>query len=163
MTQKIMENIGITEDRLRRSLSIARKAYKIATYMKCGEEFARKMFLIGLIHDIGYEFTQDPDKYPEESGAILASICGGYLSPLSRDSINAIKECRKYPTKHTPEYTILNMADMQIDKQGNEVSVTQQLETIKAEFGEHSNEYLTACDICFIIGLTAINYSQTTI
>ena len=163
MTQKIIENIGITEDRLRRSLSIARKTYKIATYMKYGEEFARKMFLIGLIHDIGYEFTQDSDRYPEESSTMLASICGGYLSPLSRDSINAIKECRKYPTKYTPENVILNMADMQVDKYGKEVSVTQQLESIKAEFGEHSNEYLTACDICFIIGLTAINYGQTTL
>ena len=49
------------------------------------------------------------------------------------------------------------MADIQIDHNGNEVDVIERLEGIKTRYGEYSNQYLTAYDICYQIGLTAIN------
>ena len=57
----------------------------------------------------------------------------------------------------TDEWKILNMADMLIDSKGNEVTVCQRLDDIKDKYGEHSNQYLTACDICYLIGLTTVN------
>ena len=57
----------------------------------------------------------------------------------------------------TVEYKILNMADMLVDSMGNEVTASQRLNDIRDRYGEYSDQYLTACDICYRIGLTALN------
>ena len=49
---------------------------------------------------------------------------------------------------------------MTIDSKGNKVDVMKRLEDIKDRYGENSNQYLTACDIAYIIGLTAENMAQ---
>ena len=54
------EYIGITSNRLEHSIAVARKCYTLAkTEYEMSEEEARKMFLMGFIHDMGYEFTDD--------------------------------------------------------------------------------------------------------
>ena len=59
------------------------------------------------------------------------------------------------------EWLILNTADMTIDSKGNKVAVTQRLQDIKERYGEQSNQYLTACDVAYTIGLTAVNLAET--
>ena len=66
--------IGISEDRLHHILGVARKAYKIAKEEGFDEDFARKMFMIGWLHDIGYEFSKEPDNHAEESVNLLLGI-----------------------------------------------------------------------------------------
>lgn len=46
---------------------------------------------------------------------------------------------------------------MLIDSDGAEVSVMTRLEGIEDRYGEHSDQYLTACDVCYNIGLTSVN------
>lgn len=75
------------------------------------------------------------------------------------NAVSAIKDHGLYTENETAEWKILNMADMQVDSQGNEVSVFQRLDDIKNRYGEHSDQYLTACDICYRIGLTAVNFA----
>lgn len=58
---------------------------------------------------------------------------------------------------HNPEWRIINMADMQVDSKGNEVDVIDRLRDIRDRYGDWSDQYLTACDICYRIGLTAVN------
>ena len=50
---------------------------------------------------------------------------------------------------------------MTIDSKGNKVAVTQRLQDIKERYGEQSNQYLTACDVAYTIGLTAVNLAET--
>ena len=77
-------------------------------------------------------------------------------------SYKAIVEHGKYPSEKTEEYIILNQADMLINSYGEEVDVMTRLDDIKDRYGEHSDQYLTACDICCSIGLTATNLASLT-
>ena len=75
------------------------------------------------------------------------------------NTVSAIKGHGVYTENETAEWKILNMTDMQVDSQGKEVSVSQRLDDIKNRYGEHSDQYLTACDICYRIELTAVNFA----
>lgn len=159
--------IGISEDRLHRILGVARKAYKIAKDMGYNENFCRKMFMVGWIHDVGYEFAKQQDEHPHISSEMLYQLfsynCKDiYSADISVKTNQAIYYHSKYPAEHIEmniEWKILTMADMTVDSKGNEVTVSQRLDDIKNRYGEHSNQYLTACDICYRIGLTAVNFA----
>lgn len=71
----------------------------------------------------------------------------------------AIKKHSKYTESETVEWKILSMADLMINSKGEEVTATERLEDIKNRYGEHSDQYLTACDIAYRVGLTAINFA----
>ena len=145
--------IGISEDRMRHMLGVARKAYRLSLEMQLGRDFAMKMFVLGLTHDIGYEFVPGDQRrnHPDISALILAK------TGMDRECISAVRMHGRYTEEKSPEWEILNMADMTVDSKGNEVSVVERLEDIRIRYGEYSDEYLTACDICFQTGLTAVN------
>ncbi len=166
------EYIGISDNRLHHILGVARKAYQIAKDRGHDEIFARKMFMIGWLHDVGYEFSEKQENHPFESGEMIKllfdapqrqiHISTGWDMESRYDyhtspSYKAIAEHGKYPSEKTEEYIILNQADMLIDSDGMEVNVMTRLDGIKNRYGEHSDQYLTACDICYQIGLTAVN------
>ena len=152
--------IGISETRLHHILGVARKAYKIAKEMGFEEDFCRKCFMLGWIHDVGYEFAEKQSEHPDISAKMLLLINEDtVVSDLKQSFYKAIKEHGKYPSEMTEEYRILTMADMFVDSNGKEVTVSQRLEDIKNRYGEHSNQYLTACDICYHIGLTSVNFA----
>lgn len=153
-----MDYIGISEDRLHHIIGVARKAYKIAKDMGYEEDFCYKCFMLGWIHDVGYEFSEKQSEHSDISAKMLMFMNEDpFGSDLIKPLYKAIKEHGKYPTEITDEYIILNMADMQVDSKGNEVTVFERLEDIKNRYGEDSNQYLTACDICYCIGLTSVN------
>lgn len=154
--------IGISENRLHHILGVARKAYKIAKDMGKDEDFCRRCFILGWIHDVGYEFSEKQSEHPDMSAyMLLLTLDDGVInSDLKKPFYKAIKEHGRYPSEMTEEYKILNMADMLVDSNGKEVTVSQRLEDIKSRYGEHSDQYLTACDICYRIGLTAINFAS---
>lgn len=149
----MLKNIGISNDRLFHILSVARKCYEIAKKEGFKEDFCRKMWLIGWLHDIGYEFTTEKEKHPDISVELMQNLC----IDISDININAIKYHGKYPEKITDEWRILNMTDMLIDSKGNDVGVMARLEDIEYRFGRYSDIYLTACDVTYLCGLTAIN------
>ena len=170
--------IGISENRLHHILGVARKAYKIAKDMGFDERFCRRCFMLGWLHDVGYEFSEKQSEHPIISMELLWPLGDAFgvimgfsrgedgkinsSAPYNEEWINAtaaIKDHGLYTENETAEWKILNMADMQVDSQGNEVSVSQRLDNIKNRYGEHSDQYLTACDICYRIGLTAENLS----
>jgi len=171
------EYIGISDNRLHHILGVARKAYQIVKDRGHDEGFARKMFMIGWLHDIGYEFSERQEYHPFESGEMIKLLfdapqrkihmsTGWDMEPrydyYTSPSYKAIVEHGKYPSEKTEEYVILNQADMLIDSDGKEVDVMTRLDGIKNRYREHSDQYLTACDICYQIGLTAINIAGNT-
>ena len=139
----------LTKSRLNHSIGVARKCYILAKELNKPEDFCRKMFFLGYIHDIGYEFGTNENH---------ADICVDILQSLGvLDEVGSIKYHSKYPCIHTLEWKILSIADLTVDSEGNYVDVNVRLQDIKHRYGEHSNQYLTACDVAYMVGLTNYN------
>lgn len=66
-----MNYIGISEARLHHILGVARKSYKIAKEMGYDERFCRRCFMLGWIHDVGYEFSEKQSEHPNVSAELL--------------------------------------------------------------------------------------------
>ena len=125
------------KDRLNHSYGVAKKMIEIALEMGLSEEKQKELFIIGFNHDIGYEFTQNGKNH---------EIIGGEI--LKKTGFKFWREIY-YHGLITDEYeslylTILNMADMQIDKYGKDVGYDARLEDIKSRYGQDSNVYCNA-------------------
>lgn len=137
------EYIGITDSRLKHSLAVARMCYKLATeYMPGDINFARKMFVIGFNHDVGYEFTERKSKV--NHGVIGSMILEHAFGHHSSKGLEAIKY---HGNPETPEeyrnleWYVLNHADLTIDSEGNEVTMEERLDNIKEKNGADSTSY----------------------
>ena len=124
------------EDRLKHSLSVARKMVEIAKEYNLSEHELQDLFVLGFNHDIGYEYGNNMNH-----GHIGAEI-------LKRNNYKYWREIY-YHGDINSEYTslfleILNKADMQIDKYGNDVGYSKRLEDIKNRYGEDSKTYKDA-------------------
>lgn len=168
------EFIGISEDRLHHILGVARECYQIAKNMGESEDNCRRMFIIGWLHDVGYEFSEQQSEHPEISAEMLTDMFTAYFpftgqedyfKIIDADAVKTIREHgRYYSAEYMPlSWKILNIADLTIDSKGNKVDVMQRLDDIKNRYGEYSNQYLTACDNAVKVGLVdrnSINRNQ---
>lgn len=121
------------QDRLNHSYAVSKKMMEIGSKLNLSDEELKELFILGLNHDIGYEFTDGVNH--EKIGGELLRACG----------FKNWKEVY-YHGSITDEYEslflkILNQADMQIDKYGNDVGYDKRLEDIKSRYGEKSNVY----------------------
>ena len=103
----------LDEDRLKHSLSVARKMVEIAKSINLDEEKQKELFVLGFNHDIGYEYDEN-NEHGKVGGIMLKN--------------NGYKYWREvfYHGEINPEYSslyldLLNSADMQIDKYGNDI------------------------------------------
>jgi len=128
------------DDRLKHSISVARKMVSIAKKYNLTKEEINNCFVIGLNHDIGYEFNKSGESHGKVGGEILKNSGFKYWKEIY------------YHGLLNPDYKsiyldILNMADMQIDKYGNDVEYFKRLEDIKSRYGEESNVYKTCYNL----------------
>ena len=124
----------LDEDRLKHSLSVARKMVEIAKTLNLDESKQKEFFVLGFNHDIGYEYDEN-----NEHGKI-----GGLM--LKNSGYKYWKEVY-YHGVPTSEYKslyldILNTADMMIDRNGNDVGFDKRLDDIKNRYGEDSIQYI---------------------
>ena len=124
------------KDRLKHSISVARKMTEIGKKYNLNAEELQDLFLLGLNHDIGYEYGENSNH----------ARIGGEI--LKRNGYKYWKEIY-YHGDVDSEYTslfleILNSADMQIDKYGNDVGYDKRLNDIKNRYGEESKTYINA-------------------
>lgn len=127
----------MNDDRLKHSISVGRKMVELGKKHNLTEEDLNNLFLLGYNHDIGYEF---------EKNGVEHNIIGGNL--LKENGYKFWKEVY-YHGNPDSEYNslyldILNEADMQIDKYGNDVGFEKRLEDIKNRYGENSKPYLSS-------------------
>jgi len=116
------------EDRLKHSIAVARKMEEIAKSKNCSDEEIQNCFVIGYLHDIGYEFTKDGINHNVVGGKILKRNHFPYWQEVYyHGEINI--------DYHSFYLDILNQADMQIDKYGNDVGYDKRLEDIKSRYG----------------------------
>ncbi len=132
------------QDRLKHSLAVARKMMEIAKSRDLSEEQIKECFIIGYNHDIGYEFANN---------GINHNIIGGEI--LKNNGFKYWREVY-YHGEINPEYEsiyldILNQADMQIDKYGNDVGFDKRLEDIKNRYGEKSDVYVKCLSLINIL------------
>ena len=128
------------QDRLNHSLAVARKMSEIAINRNLSDEQIKNCFVIGYNHDIGYEFSENGLNHNKIGGIILKNINFKYWKEIY------------YHGEITDEYEsiyleILNQADMQIDKYGNDVGYDKRLSDICKRYGKDSDVYLKCLNL----------------
>ena len=122
------------EKRLKHSYKVAEKMMEIGKENNLKEKELQELFVLGLNHDIGYEFVTYT-KYHNKKGGEILKMCGYkywkevYYHGIPTDEYNSLY------------LKILNQADMQIDANGEDVGYKKRLEDIKTRYGEDSNAY----------------------
>lgn len=121
-------------DRLKHSHAVAQKMLEIGRNIGLSEEELQDLFVLGLNHDIGYEFSPNGVKHQEIGGEILKKNRYKYWEEVYN---HGKVEC-KYKSLYLD---ILNQADMQIDKYGNDVGYEKRLQDIESRYGKESVIY----------------------
>ena len=122
------------EDRLKHSLAVARKMVELAKEKNMTEEEIMNCFVLGFVHDIGYEYSNN--------GVEHNVIGGNILKDTGFKFYNEVYYHGQVDIDYSSIYLdILNQADMQIDKYGNDVGYDKRLEDIKSRYGQDSNVY----------------------
>ena len=126
-------------DRLKHSYAVANKMVELGKEKNLLDEQLQELFLLGYLHDIGYQFGTNENH----------NMIGGNL--LRNSNYKYWKEVYYHGIANS-EYKslyldILNTADIMIDKCGNDVGFVKRLEDIKKRYGEDSIQYIN----CFKI------------
>ena len=129
----------MNDDKLKHSYSVANKMVELGKKRSLNNEQLEELFLLGLLHDIGYQFG-DKDSHNIVGGNILKNNDYKYWQEVY------------YHGNPTSEYKslyldILNIADMMIDKYGNDVGFDKRLEDIKERYGIDSIQYKNSVEI----------------
>lgn len=121
-------------DRLKHSIAVARKMVEIGKSKKFNDIELQDLFLLGYNHDIGYEFVKENENHGIIGGNILKNNGYKYWQEVYyHGEINI---------DYKSEYlNILNQADMQIDKYGNDVGYEKRLADIGNRYEEDSQVF----------------------
>jgi len=125
---------SMDENRLKHSIAVARKMMKIARENNLSEEEVTNCFIIGINHDIGYEFSKNGVNHNKIGGILLEKAGFKFWKEVY---YHGEDEC-EFQSMYL---MILNMADMQIDNLGNDIGFDGRLENIKTRYGEESIVY----------------------
>jgi len=128
------------EDRIKHSYAVAKKMQEIGRNIGLSQTSIRELFILGLNHDIGYEFSKDGKNHGEIGGEVLMRAGFRYWKEVYYHG----RLTREYSSQYLD---ILNCADMQIDKYGNDVGFEKRLEDIKSRYGEESEVYLKCAQL----------------
>lgn len=123
-------------DRLKHSLGVANKMMELARLENMNEDELEVCFLIGLNHDIGYNFSYNGVNHNIIGGNILKKTNFKYWREVYYHGVVQNEYNSKY-------LDLLNKADMMIDRYGNDVGYEKRLDDIKGRYGEDSNVYNT--------------------
>ena len=132
-----------SENKIKHCLGVARACYGLAISQNLPSDMADAMFIMGLLHDIGYE--QEPDsnhghrsfemieniiKYQNEANEAI--MCHGLVTADMQWSIFD---------------EILNQADIIIGHDGSHIPIADRLKGIRNHWGEDSIHYKHALDV----------------
>jgi hypothetical protein len=125
----------LTSDRLAHMNATADRAYKIAkTIFGKSENKARQLYVLGLLHDVGYAF--DPDDHAHAGGSVLISL---------GVEIDAVYD-HGDPTVGfmDDELLIVNAADMTTSPTGAPMRMEDRLRDIGDRYGADSPQLACA-------------------
>ena len=125
----------ITQSRWQHILGVARKAKMLAEKLKPNDtQYAEDMFLLGIMHDLGYEFMESNASHATTGGEILKHNNYRYWQEVSLHGDETVENM-------TDELFILNCADMSTGPSGEDFTFDERLKEIAARFGEDSDAY----------------------
>ena len=128
----------ISTDRYLHCLGVGRKMEKfISDSFPQHTRLSQEMFLLGLLHDIGYEHYSNKD-HAKSGGKLLESSDYKYWKEVYYHG-DVTKDYDSFPL------TLLNFADLTVNSKGEEVTIDNRLEEICNKYGESSVEYLNCC------------------
>lgn len=123
---------SFTENRAKHSLGVAQLMQEKALSETGDEKYAKEMFLLGWLHDIGYQWV-DAD-HAKAGGKFLESVGYTYSPEVKYHGNPDVQN----PTK---ELTLLNWADTHVDGEGNRASFEERLQDIGKRHGADSIAY----------------------
>ena len=122
----------ITIDRMKHSLAVAKKMKELTSadsekYM-CSPEDA---FILGWVHDIGYEFSSEQKEHANKGGLLLKEQGYQYWKEVYYHGI-------PQDEYDSPLLQLLNYVDMITGPTGEYVTVEQRIEDIAKRYGKGS-------------------------
>lgn len=125
----------ISESRWRHILGVARKAKILADKLKPNNvQYAEDMFLLGIMHDLGYEFIESNASHAYVGGEILKRNNYQFWSEVSLHGDETVKNM-------SDELFILNCADMSTGPNGEDFTFDERLKEIAQRFGKDADAY----------------------
>lgn len=127
--------MDITLDRLKHSLGVANKMRELAKDK--AEVNSDDAFILGLLHDIGYQFTENTGEHAKVGGEVLKNQGYKYWKEVYYHGI---------PQKDfdSSMLQLLNYADMTIGPTGNELTIEERILDISNRYGKGSIQEETA-------------------
>ena len=126
-------------DRLKHCYAVANKMIEIGKEKGLTENELEELFMLGYVHDIGYQFG-DNESHNIVGGNVLKKSNYKYWQEVYYHGVPDSKYKSLY-------LDILNTADMMIDKYGNDVGFDKRLEDIKNRYGKDSIQYINCVKI----------------
>ena len=125
----------ISENRWQHILGVARKAKMLAEKLKPNDtQYAEDMFLLGIMHDLGYEFIESNTSHAAIGGEILKRSGYQYWQEVALHGDETVDDM-------TDELFILNCADMMTGPKGEDFTFDERLEEIASRFGKNADAY----------------------
>lgn len=125
----------ITENRWKHILGVARKAKEFACRFKPNDgKFAEDMFLLGVLHDMGYEFMESNAGHAAIGGEILKRNNYKYWQEVFLHGDETVEDM-------SDELFILNCADMSTGPSGENFTFEERLAEIASRFGKEADAY----------------------
>lgn len=136
----------ITVDRIKHSLAVAKKMKEMAAenpnkYPVEPED----AFVLGLLHDIGYEFVSEQKEHAHKGGTVLKGQGYKYWQEVYYHGI-------LQDEYDSPMLCLLNYTDMITGPTGEYMTIEQRIEDIAERYGEGSWQYLEARELAEKIG-----------
>ena len=121
---------GISNDKIQHILSVARECARLAQEKGLSQEMQNACFVMGFLHDIGYENCQTTTSHPKHSYDMICDF-----EKYKYDILSAIKQHgTKYENLSVFD-EILNTADLTIDYKGQKTTIENRLASIKTIHG----------------------------
>ena len=122
------------KDRLNHSYAVANKMVDIGKKRGFKENELQDLFILGMVHDIGYRFG-DNISHNEIGSEMLKKDGYKYWQEVK---YHGVPNC-----EYKSEYLeILNCADLSVNKYGEDVGFSARIEDIKSRYGEESSQYI---------------------
>lgn len=133
-------NMAISENKLLHIIGVARECERLAKEAGLTEREQTACFVMGFLHDIGYERTT-PDNATEHP-YIGADMITDFLET---DGIVETIRAHGHKFENLSIYDrILNQADLTTDFRGNHVTIDERLDSIAFKYGKANKHYITA-------------------
>lgn len=129
--------IGLSLNRTKHCLGVARKMKSIAEAIHDFPYPSQDMFYLGLLHDVAYEFVDLPEEHEHRGGEILRDNGYRYWQEVYHHG-------NPDTTYRSLALDLLNYVDLTTSPEGEDISIEDRLDDIANRYGEDSIQYSKA-------------------